>query len=75
MKNRFVHSGKSASYIEKMINNSRKDVWSGFFLVLMQDTFDYMPVENGTSVVHSLIQEKYFYPPYSTQPIYEFLMH
>jgi hypothetical protein len=26
MKNRFVHAGKSVSYIEKMINNFRKDV-------------------------------------------------
>jgi hypothetical protein len=31
--------------------------------------------ENRTSVVRSLTQEKYFYSPYSTQPVYGFLMH
>ncbi len=37
--------------------------------------FGYLPVENGTSVVYSLTQEKYFYPPYNPQPVYGFLMH
>jgi hypothetical protein len=67
-KNPFLTLKKWSIILERMFDPF-------FFLVLMQDTFGYPPVENETSIVHSLTQEKYFYPPYSPQPVYGFLMH